>query len=153
MNSMTQSLLRASRHFLATMIAVCTLLACGGTAPPQPSAEAPQDTAKVAVPQNGQVVKPLPDGGRIEGVMRDGKRDGPWFSYYKHGGPRSRITYIDGLEEGQTEVFHESGLTYYVGQYHLGRNTGTWIFYDEQGNEVNRAEYDSLGVLLRQDPK
>lgn len=136
----------------AGCLAFFLLAACGGAADKSAST-VPPDTTKAVAPLNGRMVKQLPDGGRIEGSMVNGKRDGTWFSYFKHGGPRSRITYVDGLEEGQTEVFHESGLTYYVGQYHLGRNAGTWIFYDEQGNEVNRAEYDSLGVLLRQAPK
>jgi hypothetical protein len=134
----------------AWSVTVLLFVACGGGAD-KPTNALPPDTASTTAPLDGRTVKQLPDGGRIEGNMVNGKRDGTWFSYFKHGGPRSRITYVDGLEEGQTEVFHESGLTYYVGQYHRGRNAGTWIFYDEQGNEVNRAVYDSLGVLVRQD--
>jgi hypothetical protein len=123
------------------------LMACdGGAAKPQTVATA-ADTAQTD-PQNGRIVKPLPDGGRIEGTLRDGKRVGPWHSYFAHGGPRSRIAYVDGVEEGLTEVFYESGLTYYVGQYHQGRNAGTWIFFDEEGNEIKRVEYDSLGVVV-----
>lgn len=133
----------------AWCLAIGLLAACGGGAD-KPADAVPLDTARTTTPLDGRVVKQLPDGGRIEGNMVNGKRDGTWFSYFKHGGPRSRITYVDGLEEGQTEVFHESGLTYYVGQYHQGRNAGTWIFYDEQGNEVNRAVYDSTGVLVKQ---
>lgn len=137
------SLLTAA--ILATLTAVCLVACEGGAAEPQ-TAAAPADNAQ-ADPQNGRVVKALPDGGRIEGTLRDGKRVGPWHSYFAHGGPRSRIAYVDGVEEGLTEVFYESGLTYYVGQYHQGRNAGTWIFFDEQGNEIKRVEYDSLGVV------
>lgn len=138
---------------IAALLSACILFSCGGETAEQPTTASASDTAKAVAPTNGRMVKQLPDGGRIEGNMVNGKRDGTWYSYFNHGGPRSRITYVDGMEEGQTEVFHASGLTYYVGQYSRGRNVGTWIFYDEQGNEVNRAEYDSLGVLLRQAPR
>ena len=129
--------------------------ACGGQ--PGQNANAPgeagkADTAQAALPENGRVVKRLDDGGRVEGNMRDGRRVGPWHAYYAHGGPRSRTMYVDGVEQGQTEVFYESGLTYYVGQYHEGREVGTWIFYDEEGNELKRVEYDSTGTLLKQTP-
>lgn len=135
---------------LALLAMAIALAACGGGAgqPAKPAAQAPkavQDTL------NGPVVKRLADGGRVEGTLRDGKRVGQWFSYFAHGGPRSRITYVDGVEHGQTEVFHESGLTYYMGQYHNGHQVGTWVFYDEEGNEIKRAYYDSAGVLLRQE--
>ncbi len=132
---------------LAMLTALCLMACGGGAAEPQPVATA-ADTAQ-AGSQNGRIVKPLPDGGRIEGTMRDGKRVGPWHSYFAHGGPRSRVAYVDGVEEGLTEVFYESGLTYYVGQYHQGRNVGTWIFFDEEGNEIKRVVYDSLGVVIR----
>jgi antitoxin component YwqK of YwqJK toxin-antitoxin module len=131
---------------IPAMLTALWLMACdGGAAKPQAAATA-ADTAQASA-QNGRVVKPLPDGGRIEGTLRDGKRVGPWHSYFAHGGPRSRVAYVDGVEEGLTEVFYESGLTYYVGQYHQGRNAGTWIFFDEEGNEIKRVEYDSLGVV------
>lgn len=137
---------------LAGLSVLLLLAACGGAA--SEKAAAPKtDTVQVATPANGRVVRRLEDGGRIEGTMRDGRRVGPWHAYYAHGGPRSRTLYVDGVEEGPTEVFYESGLTYYVGQYHEGHEVGTWIFYDEEGNELKRAVYDSTGVLLRQEKR
>lgn len=134
-------------YFFAPML-VLSMAACNGGVSQTPATTTKADTLQTAT-ENGRVVKQLPDGGRIEGTMRDGKRVGPWHSYFAHGGPRSRIFYVDGVEEGLTEVFYESGLTYYVGQYHEGRNAGTWIFFDEEGNEIKRVVYDSLGVVIR----
>ena len=115
-----------------------------------PAAPSARDSASAAAatPRDGFQVIPLKDGGRIEGTLRDGKRVGHWASYYADGGIRSRIAYVDGVEQGQTEVFHPSGLTYYSGRYLNGRNFGTWVFYDEAGNEIKRVEYDSLGMKV-----
>ncbi|MFN3876305.1 MAG: toxin-antitoxin system YwqK family antitoxin [Flavobacteriales bacterium] len=134
------------------LLTAAALASCGGGAG-QPAEPGTKPVKTAADTLNGPVVKPLADGGRVEGTLRDGKRVGQWVSYFAHGGPRSRITYVDGVENGQTEVFHESGLTYYLGQYHNGRQVGTWIFYDEDGNEVKRAYYDSTGMLLRQEDR
>lgn len=152
---MRHSPIPAARHrIIGVAFPLALLLMAGcGQQPAEKAAPPKADTAKAALPVNGRVVRRLDDGGRIEGTMRDGRRVGPWHAYYAHGGPRSRTLYVDGVEEGPTEVFYESGLTYYVGQYHEGHEVGTWVFYDEEGNELKRAVYDSTGVLLRQDPK
>ena len=138
---------------LTSNAAFCLLLfsACAN-GPTQEQAAAAADTVPMVVkpaPIDGPQVINTQDGGRMEGLIRNGKRHGQWASYFAHGGIRSRITYIDGVEEGPTEVFHESGLTYYSGRYHKGKNTGLWVFYDPDGKELKRAEYDSLGVLVK----
>lgn len=134
-----------------TLLFFCAvLLSCGA---PQPTNEQPPvplvaDTSANAVTDGHQVIH-TQDGGRMEGFLRDGKRDGPWVAYFASGGVRSRTTYTEGVEEGPMEVFHENGMTYYIGQYHLGRTVGEWIFFDPQGKEVKRVVYDSTGVVLR----
>ena len=89
------------------------------------------------------------DGGRLEGEVHNGLRTGPWASYFPNGGIRSRSTYVDGLEEGTTEVYHENGSTYYTGTYHKGKSIGEWIFFDPHGKEVRRVNYDSTGAVLK----
>lgn len=83
----------------------------------------------------------------MEGTLLDGKRTGPWLSYFADGGIRSRANYEDGLEEGPTEVFHPTGMPYYTGQYAHGKPNGEWVFFDLKGTEVKRVMYDSTGVF------
>lgn len=132
------------------LIATALLAACGTPEPPvpRPVKEVVADTAAAPVTEGRQVLYTR-DGGRVEGELRGGRRVGPWASYFANGSVRSRITYVDGVEEGPTEVFHENGMPYYTGTYHQGRSVGDWIFFDPQGREVRRVKYDSLGVVVR----
>ena len=86
----------------------------------------------------------------MQGDLHEARRNGPWTSYFPDGGIRSKAVYVDGLEEGPTEVFHENGMTYYTGQYHLGKPVGEWLFYDVKGGKVKTVQYDSLGVMVEQ---
>lgn len=126
------------------------LLSCG--APQTPSEQSPApvvaDTLAKPVTDGHQVIH-TQDGGRMEGFLRNGKRDGPWVAYFANGGVRSRTTYAAGVEEGPMEVFHENGMTYYFGQYSQGRTVGEWIFFDPQGKELRRVQYDSTGVAVK----
>ncbi len=130
------------------LLLALALSACSG--PAAAPAEAPVAADSTARPAtDGPQVIHTADGGRMEGQLRDGRRDGPWVSYTAQGGVRSRAMYVNGLEEGPTEVFHDNGLTKYTGQYAKGITVGEWVFYDPQGKEVKRVVYDSTGVLLK----
>ena len=140
------------RTQLTALILMVLITSCGPAEPAttEPSKSVVADTATPPPITEGHQVLYLKDGGRMEGELRAGKRVGPWASYFADGGIRSRSTYVDGLEEGPTEVFHENGLTYYSGAYHKGKSAGEWVFYDEQGKEQKRVMYDSLGVMVRE---
>lgn len=138
--------------FALCLIEACSV-ACNTT--DTPSIATPKtDTAAVAPkttepPKDGPQVISTQDGGRMEGELLDGKREGPWASFFPNGGIRSRITFKGGMEEGPTEVYHDNGMTYYTGQYRAGVTVGEWTFYDPQGKELKRVVYDSLGVKLK----
>ena len=85
----------------------------------------------------------------MEGDMTNGARSGLWTSYFPDGSVRSRVTYLNGKEEGPTEVYHANGMPYYTGTYHQGLTVGDWVFYDLMGKEVKRVTYDSTGVAQR----
>jgi hypothetical protein len=87
----------------------------------------------------------------MKGELRGGKRHGPWASFFPNGMVRSRATYEQGLQVGATEVFHENGSIYYTGQYHLDKPVGEWLFHDPEGTLVKTVEYDSAGVILKQE--
>ena len=142
--------IRTSASFiLLSVTLVVSLASCEGSAKDQGDA-APVDSATVDGSATSKRVIHTPDGGRMEGVEVNGKREGPWASYFPGGGIRSRSTFVDGVEEGPTEVFYESGFTYYTGRYLHGKPFGQWTFFDPQGNGQKRVEYDSLGVMKGQ---
>lgn len=85
----------------------------------------------------------------MEGHMTDGKRQGAWTSYHPNGVVWSRSTYVDGLENGPTEVFYDNGQPYYKGAYAQGKPAGEWVFYDKLGQEVKRVVHDSTGAVVR----
>ncbi len=107
-------------------------------------------TSTPQVVTNGPQVMHTTDGGRMEGDLKEAKRNGPWSSFFPNGGIRSKAMYVDGREEGPTEVFHENGMTYYTGQYRAGKPVGEWLFYDAKGLQIRTVRYDSTGVMLEQ---
>lgn len=143
-------IVRTSYSFLALATVLLLLFAsCGGDSQDQVGA-APTDSASADSATATKRVIQIPDGGRMEGLEVNGKREGPWASYFPGGGIRSRSTFVNGVEEGPTEVFYESGFPYYTGRYLHGKPFGQWTFFDPQGNEQKRVEYDSLGVMKAQ---
>lgn len=133
------------------LLVAALLAACGTNTPsqPDPSISPVADSAVPAPPKDGPQVMHLQDGGRMEGELRNGQRVGPWVSFFANGGLRSRITYVNGVEEGFSEVFHDNGMIYYSGNYLRGKTIGEWRFYDREGKELKRVAYDSTGVLLK----
>lgn len=119
------------------------------------SGTAPEPSAVVADTASGPVVNGWQEvhtqnGGVMKGELLDGVRQGPWTAYFPDGTVRSRSSYLDGKLHGSTEVFHENGSPYYVGQYNMGKAVGEWRFFDPQGNQIRTAVHDSLGNLLEQ---
>jgi antitoxin component YwqK of YwqJK toxin-antitoxin module len=108
------------------------------------------DSGAVA-PQQGMQEIMAEDGTlRMKGELRDGKRNGPWSSFFPNGSIRSRAVFVDGLQEGATEVFYDNGMTYYKGQYHRDRPVGEWVFFDPAGTLMKTVRYDSLGTIIEQ---
>ena len=83
--------------------------------------------------------------------MRNGERTGSWISYHPNGVIWSRSIYRNGVEHGPTEVFHDNGRTYYTGFYEQGKPSGEWVFFDANGVEVKRVQYDSTGAAIELD--
>ncbi|MBL7981706.1 MAG: hypothetical protein JNL52_07820 [Flavobacteriales bacterium] len=104
------------------------------------------ETPTASTAANGPQVIHTKDGGRMEGMMTNGARTGTWLSYFPDGGIRSRVAYVNGKEEGPSEVFHPNSMPYYTGQYWQGITVGEWVFFDPTGKEVKRVVYDSSGV-------
>ena len=144
---------RRSPALLAGLALLLMSHACGNGGPgTSGQGEQPlvADSSAAARQVDGFQVIHLRDGGRMEGEKRNGIRVGTWTSFHANGVIRSRRSYVEGKEEGTTEVYHESGMTYYSGQYHKGNPVGTWLFHDEAGDLLRTVVYDSLGNMLEQ---
>ena len=137
------------------------ILGCGGNAtnPEAPATEhkteaevkaAPLDTVKVV---NGHDKVFSPEGWlKMEGDMKDGKRNGVWTSYTPKGRVKSRGEYRDGMQVGLSTVFRDNGALYYTGQYLNGKQVGRWEFYNEAGDLERTVKYDSTGAVIN-DPR
>ncbi len=146
---------------ISILVIGLTALSCGGNttipevpAPEQkPEAEvqaAPRDTVKVI---NGHSKVFSPEGWlRMEGDMKDGRRNGVWTSYTPKGRVKSRGEYRDGKQEGLSTVFRDNGAMYYTGQYRNDKQVGRWEFYNEEGDLERTVHYDTSGAVIN-DPR
>lgn len=70
------------------------------------------------------------------------KRDGLWKSYYRDGVLWSEGDYKNGIREGKTITYFANGKKYYEGQFVNAQKSGVWKFWDEQGEFVNKIDFD-----------
>jgi len=78
-----------------------------------------------------------------QGMMKNGKRDGLWKSFYEDGTPWSETTFKDGIKNGKTTTWHPNGQKRYDGFYTNDTESGKWTFYDEKGNITQQGDYES----------
>lgn len=92
---------------------------------------------------DGEFIKRY-DNGVVEarGMMKAGKRNGVWKSFYKDGMPWSETTFVDGKKEGSTSSWYENGQKRYEGFYKNDVESGLWIFWDDKGNVATKKNYD-----------
>lgn len=126
------------------------LLACDTPSNTPEKVMAAKDSTAVSGVANGPQVVHLKEGGRMEGSMADGRREGQWTSYHPNGMVWSRSIYVGGVENGPTEVFFDTGKPFYKGAYLNGKPFGEWIFYDNKAQETKRVMHDSSGAIIRQ---
>lgn len=78
---------------------------------------------------------------RMEGGMKDEKREGEWKAYFPDGRMQSIGTFANGLRTGAATVWQENGNLLQEGFYKDGKHVGKWKFYDEQGNLLKEVDY------------
>lgn len=147
---------------LSILVSALAILGCGGNSatselpvpehgPVVKASAVPQDTVTVVNGHN-KVFSPDGDWLKMEGDMKDGKRNGLWTSYTPKGLVKSRSAYRDGLQEGLSSVFRDNGALYYTGQYRNDKQVGRWEFYSEEGNLERTVTYDTSGAVIN-DPR
>jgi hypothetical protein len=66
--------------------------------------------------------------GKTQGSFRNGKKDGPWVTYYPNGQLGSKGTYKDGKKEGLWVSYWDSGDLQSKGTYKDGKRDGPWVY-------------------------
>ena len=79
---------------------------------------------------------------KMKGIYNDSlQREGLWISYYDNGNKWSESYYTKGKKDGHSITFFPNGQIRYVGEYKNDLKTGTWTFYDEEGNISKEEKY------------
>ena len=78
---------------------------------------------------------------KMEGGMKNGKREGEWKAYFQDGKVQSEGIFRNGLRTGKATVYHPNGNLYMEGFYKEGHHCGKWTYYDEQGYVVKNVDY------------
>ena len=78
---------------------------------------------------------------RMEGAMKNGKRQGEWNAYLRDGRQWSKDVFKDGVLDGPSTVYWENGNLRWEGYYKDGKHCGEWKWYDEQGNLLRVEHY------------
>ena len=78
---------------------------------------------------------------RMEGAMKNGKKQGEWKAYLRDGRPWSIGNFKDGKMDGPSTVYWENGNLRYEGNFKDGAHCGHWKWYDEQGFLLREEDY------------
>lgn len=79
---------------------------------------------------------------KIEGNYdQNEQRHGLWVSYYDNGQKWSESSYKNGLKHGHSITFFPNGNVRYVGEYKEDEKSGTWTFYNEEGEVTQEETY------------
>jgi antitoxin component YwqK of YwqJK toxin-antitoxin module len=78
----------------------------------------------------------------VGGGLKEGKREGKWYAFFRDGSVQTEAFYIDGKEHGDYNVYRENGNPFFKGHYDHGNCDGTWSWYDENGNQTKKIKAD-----------
>jgi len=87
--------------------------------------------------------------GRYEGKMVNGKREGLWLTYSPDGNLWFKKTYINGIIDGISYMYHMNGQLRSKSNYHMGVEISTEE-YDKQGKLRFKLtfEKDKNGTMI-----
>jgi len=100
-------------------------------------------TTSDSVIKTGEYIKHYKNGViEMRGLMKDGKREGLWKSWYDNGSPWSETTFSNGIKDGKTTTWYENEQKRYAGFYKDDKESGKWTYWDEKGKVVTIKDYD-----------
>ena len=83
----------------------------------------------------------------IGGGMKDNKREGKWYAFFKDGSVQTEAFYINGIEHGAYNVYRDNGKPLYKGHYDHGNCDGIWYWYDEKGTVIKKIKADKNTIV------
>jgi len=89
----------------------------------------------------------------IGGGMKDDKRDGKWYAFFRDGSLQTEAFYVDGKEHGAYNVYQENGKPLYRAHFDHGKCDGTWYFYDNEGNITKKLKADKNTIVCGYCPR
>jgi antitoxin component YwqK of YwqJK toxin-antitoxin module len=75
------------------------------------------------------------------------KQVGVWRSFRENGMPLEERTYVDGIKEGPTARWQESGAKEFDGAYKADQKDGPFNYYDKEA-ELTKTEQYTKGHLV-----
>lgn len=133
-------------RFILTLGFLAILSACAPSADAQDQSDSTQtESSSDLTPfselyDNGQI--------RIQGWLKDEKREGRWISFYQNGVRWSEDTYRNGKKDGPTKAYYPSGILKYSGIFLEDREAGTWNFYEETGKLVEARDFNPWSTIV-----
>ncbi len=73
---------------------------------------------------------------------KDGKRNGPWRTYFKNGKPHIDRTFVNDREHGCSRTWNESGQLLEEKFYMHDQLHGTWKKWDENEMLIHSSEFE-----------
>lgn len=75
---------------------------------------------------------------------KDGKKDGPWTTFYADGTKRSEGSYQAGAKQGLWRQYHKNGKLASEGTFHEGKFYGRYRAFHENGNLEMEGTYNPI---------
>ena len=75
------------------------------------------------------------DEGTLWGVLKNGKREGPWVMDYDNGQLSWKGSFKNGKREGPWVAYWANGQLRFKGAYKNGEREGRWVAYNSDGTK------------------
>ncbi len=135
------------KHLFLTLILAMTMASCAQKLTEKIEVKYPNGNPEIVLMLNksGECVKKIEyyDSGQVkmEGPMKNGKREGEWTAYFRDGRVQSHGYFKNGERTGAATVYYSNGNMLSEGFYKEGKHSGHWKWYDEQGNLIREEDY------------
>ena len=79
--------------------------------------------------------------GREQGRLKNGKKEGEWFSYWKNGQLFTKENYKNGKKEGEWVHYYDNGKLWSKENYKNGKQEGEWVSYKYNGKSFTKGNH------------
>jgi antitoxin component YwqK of YwqJK toxin-antitoxin module len=76
-----------------------------------------------------------------DGEYLDGRKHGPWITYYANGSKRSEGAYDRGVKEGPWVQYRQNGARMAVMRFDQGKYVGLYAAFHPNGNRMSEGYY------------